>query len=344
MPRRAPPARTFKLHAWDGDLGIIDPAEGRPTGKTVVVFGKRGMGKSVAMYYLTWKNARYVYTGIAVSNVETSCRDFERCYPGICVFREYTPESVKAVMDLQAQFAADPEWRLDVMNIDLDDVTPDGKAMKHAVILDMFKTGRHRQIVAKIGMQYCIDMPPAARQCSDWIIVSAETNKNVRKKLYTEFLGSVFNTEETDAANYHLFNCAMNDLTQNHQMLALKNQAGHMSIENNLYLFRAARVEDVPRFRVCHKEIWRMDYLFGRRAVRLAAADVARVLMGIRADGAIGLNVRAAEEEEGDDPPTCDGTSAVYVAGGEKRRRRGTPKARCALPVEAPSCVVSMDA
>lgn len=331
MPRHARPTRTFKLHAWDGDLGVMDPALGQPTGKTVVVFGKRGMGKSVAMYYLTWRNRAHVYMGIAVSNVETSCREFERCYPGICVFRDYTPDAVQAVIDLQDQFAQDPTWRLDVMNIDLDDVTPDGKAMKHATILNMFKTGRHKQIIAKIGMQYCIDMPVSARQCTDWIVISAETNKNVRKRLYMEFLGGVFNTEDTDAANYHLFNCAMNDLTQNHQMLALKNQAGNMTVENNLFLFRAARIEDMPRFRVCHKEIWRIDYLYGRRAVRVSAAAVAAML----------LSAPASNDAEEAEEAACDGTSAVYVAGGPRGRKRRAPHAS-ALPVEAPSAVVSI--
>lgn len=259
IPRKKVTGKSMDVSYWDGSI---------PIGKTLFLFGKRGTGKSVAHFYLVYKNASKYFFGIAISNVRDSCRMFENCLPYSMVFDNYAKLGepvIQRILKEQRKYELDPSWEMDKILINVDDCSnKKSSALDTDTIHDLFKTGRHYDLTIILAVQYLMDVKPGIRMNTDIIMVGRESNKQVRKKLFENFFDSVFDDFDT-------FCRAMNKLTNNYHWMVFNNAGSSNEAKDCLFVFKAKEMKHLPKFRVGDPQFWLLDHM---KRIRLDPVNV----------------------------------------------------------------------
>lgn len=281
--------RHFVIKPWNGKLDLGGRGS-RGKGKTVFIFGKRGTGKSVVQFYLTYMNHKKFYLGIGMSNVESSWRKFEDCFPKSFVFEKFNEESISKIMAIQKALSGDPTFELDKVLMDIDDCSAKKGALTSDTTRDLFMTGRHKNITVILAVQYLMDITPDIRMNTDIILVGRESNKAVRKRLFENFFDSIFE------GDFHAFCKTMNHLTNDYKWMVLNNCGSSTDLEDCLFVFKAPL--ETPSFRVGHRDMWLLDHVKRiRKDTTNAANFIARGLM-TNEDAALAVMKEEREKQE----------------------------------------------
>lgn len=162
-----------------------------------VVIGKRNTGKSVViaelLYYL---NKQKVPRACVFSATEESNRFFCRHIPDSFIFDEKNVEGklteiVEQQKRLQLQKdigEIDPNTDLRIVIV-LDDMGYNRKALTSQILTFIFMNGRHYDITLIVAIQHVMQLTPALRSNTDYVICLKEGNKNVMRNLYENFFG-----------------------------------------------------------------------------------------------------------------------------------------------------------
>ncbi|CAN0521009.1 unnamed protein product [Ectocarpus sp. 12 AP-2014] len=162
-----------------------------------VVIGKRNTGKSVViaelLYYL---NKQKVPRACVFSATEESNRFFCRHIPDSFIFDEKNVEGklteiVEQQKRLQLQkdigeIDRDTDLRVVIV---LDDMGYNRKALTSQILTFIFMNGRHYDITLIVAIQHVMQLTPALRSNTDYVICLKEGNKNVMRNLYENFFG-----------------------------------------------------------------------------------------------------------------------------------------------------------
>ena len=281
--------RQLKFGKWDC---VVDMGSKWDVGKgrKILIVGKTGTGKSVMQTYIAFQNHHQLYSGVAMSNVPSSCAVFETYLPRAFVYTEMSEDVIKKMLSTFKELSRDPEWELERWMLVIDDCSETKGVMGTDLFRELFMQSRHYNMFVSLAVQYFVDVAPAVRQNIDWIVIGRETNSSVQKRLFDNIFKDIF---EDDRA---VFRKTMSHLTSNYSMMALKNIGKETEIEQLIFSCKADL--NVPPFHIGDDDHWIMD---GMTVAREASRNALDMLANMMPQA--GSAFEDEDEDEGEDSP-----------------------------------------
>ena len=221
----------------------------------VILFvARRGSGKSTALVdILSYFNNDIPF--VCMSGTEEVNGFYKKYIHEACIYYEFDKNVIENIMEKQKELGSEyerkgedfkkhPEHGVGIL---LDDLSYDKAIMKNKCFSEIFKNGRHTNIITIIVFQYITDIHPSQRDNADYVFVSSQNKKDGVDKLYKYFFGMFDKVAD--------FKKVLDKCTENYGMLVLDNNSRSNRIEDQVFWYRA----DVNKsFRVCEKmwPIW----------------------------------------------------------------------------------------
>jgi hypothetical protein len=217
-----PNGETFMKKSSDGGGGF-----------KVVIIGKPNTGKSTFISELIKSKKNIIPTGIVMNGTEANTGFYKKIIPELYVYNGYDESKVRDVLTRQKhapKYLQNP-WTM----LLLDDCTEDPKILRSDVIYDIFKNGRHYNMLFVLALQYAMDILPAIRTCIDVAVIFRETREDVRKKLYTNYASVV--------GSFSVFCDVMDQITGNHTALVINNSIDSNDPEECVFFMRVSDLD-----------------------------------------------------------------------------------------------------
>lgn len=243
------------------DIGKVKP------GKTVILIGRRGSGKTVLLRHLMYVMRHKLHSGVAMAPTTDSRKMFREFMPASFVYPDYNDDAVRRVQktkqDMQDKLGGEDADPYNVFVL-MDDCMFDKKATNSREMRRLFMNGRHVKVFFVNLMQYCLDMGPSLRTNCDYVFAFEAPELDNRLRLWKYFFGMF--------ASYQEFEKVYTACTGNYECMVLDNTCKSNVVTDKVFYFRAS--VDIPRFRVGAKSWWLWDWKYGRRrnAQQTAAA------------------------------------------------------------------------
>lgn len=222
----APNSKNYKNRGSEGN------------GFKLVVIGKPKTGKSTLIKSILYEKRNMIPVGIFFSSSEKYNHNYEQYVPGTFIFDEYDTEMVQK-FKLRQQYAKTycyNQWAAIVM----DDSTSDKRIFNTPLVNELFKNGRHMDMLNIWALQYAIDLPPPIRNSIDGTFILREVSKNTREKLYKNFAGVI--------PTFALFNVLMDELTNDFMAMYIHNFSSTNKWQDCVYFYKAKKVDKKFKF------------------------------------------------------------------------------------------------
>jgi len=273
----------YEVKKFDGKLDVGEVGE-RGKGKFIFFFGKRGSGKSVAMRYMMYQNRSQFWTGVAMSAVANTWRDYENYFPKSMVYEDVSLDAIQRIWDVSSKYqgmthtevhprtGAKVAFPMELANIliAIDDGSDKKNALKNEQMQTLAKKGRHNCITYMLATQAFIAVPSGQREAANLILVGSAPNSDARQRLYKYFFKAVFD-------RFPEFNAFMDEYTTDHRFIVFNSDVEN-SPEKCMSVFDP--VYNVEPFRIGHRDMWVRDMLFRKRSVGTSMSVVLHELDG----------------------------------------------------------------
>jgi len=222
------------------------------------VIGKPGTGKSTIIFDIMM-NHKDIPIGLAMSGSEEANEAYsEKIAPGF-VYNEFEESKVvtlskyqKRKKHFERRNGIDPHSEQSAYAfLIMDDCMVDKKWVKTKTIRDIFKNGRHWDILFLLAMQYSLDIPPELRSGFDYIFLLKENLANNRKRLY-EHYASIFPA-------FRDFCKVFDRITENFSCMVIDNRCLSNNVEDMIYYYKADYEKVSKPFRIGCPEMWNYD-------------------------------------------------------------------------------------
>lgn len=215
-------------------------------GSVIVIIGRRGTGKSVLLRSIM-RAKSHIPAGIVCAGTESGNRAYGGPggpMPSEFVYDAFNQKAVERLIARQKKLAPKNMQGLPPPAfLILDDCMYDKKFMNTETMRFLFFNGRHFNIFFVITAQYCMDLPPFARQNIDWFVTLRNAVRNDRKKLY-EFFGG------TADLSFDEFGNLLDQATKNHEALVINGSGDG----DQFYFYRGDF--PMPKFKMGSQGFW----------------------------------------------------------------------------------------
>jgi hypothetical protein len=239
----------LKLHKFD-ITSITDDS-------VVVFIGKRRTGKSFLI-----KDLLYYFQDLPIGTVISATEKANKFYgdivPSLFIHDDYNPTIVDNVLTRQKKVkkkymkeknsgikpTIDPRTFLI-----LDDLMYDDKWIRDKRVKECFFNGRHWNLMFMVTMQYPLGITPNLRTNIDYVFILRESNYENRQRLYKNYAGMF--------SSFELFCTVMDQCTENHECLVIKNNSTSNKLEEQVFWYKAKTHEP---FQIGAKVFWDAHY------------------------------------------------------------------------------------
>jgi hypothetical protein len=214
----------------------------------VVLIGKKNTGKTTALKSIMYYK-RNIPDGIVFSGSEESNASFREMCPDSYIYSKYDQDVMREFLKRAKSLNKLREKRGQPKKysfVIIDDCAYDDRFVKHETLRELFMNGRHYGIFVILTLQYCMQLPLVLRGQIDWIGMCRENNPAIRKRLYDQFSGGVY--------NLHIFNQILDQTTNNYHMLWYRNTGTSNNPRDMFYWFKAPLHRP---FRIGSKSYWK---------------------------------------------------------------------------------------
>jgi len=228
----------------------------------VVFIGKRKTGKSFLIRDLLYHKRSFPISTV-ISATENANGFYSEMIPSIFIHNKFSDELVGNVLKRQELVVGQNKDRKKQGAPLVDDrmvfVMDDMMAAKNSWIRSenvsaMFCNGRHYRCLFMLTLQYVMGIPPDLRNNVDYVFLLRENIHKSRKKLYDNWAGMF--------PKFPMFESVLNECTQNHECIVIKNNALSNNIEECVFWYKA---EPHPNFNVCLPKYWDMDRIIAEK-------------------------------------------------------------------------------
>jgi len=133
----------------------------------------------------------------------------------------------------------------------IDDCTDDPKQLRHPLMQNLFKNGRHLRMIFILVLQYCMDILPSIRTSVDYTFILRESSKKNRKKLYENYCPDVVSEQE--------FYAIMDECTENFSAVVICNRTVSNKIEDCIFYYKADPASIPSNLRLGHQTCWQFN-------------------------------------------------------------------------------------
>ena len=235
------------------DLDLLQPnaqtfmKETQGGGKYVVI-GKPGTGKSFLISDLIYHKSHLFPIAMVQNGTEDSNHMYSRFMPELFIYDALNLTKLEDFVKRQKvarEYLPNP-WAMLV----IDDCFDNPKLFKTTVMNSLFKNGRQYKMFMIMGMQYCLDVPPAIRVCIDGTFIFAENSRVTRKKIWENFASVI--------PDFGTFCAIMDQITTDNTALYVHNSGTNNSFEKSVFWYKA---KPVPKnFKFGSPEFWKYQH------------------------------------------------------------------------------------
>ncbi|AKU37450.1 hypothetical protein [Scale drop disease virus] len=159
-------------------------------GMKLVVLGKPGRGKSVLIKSIIASKRHLIPAAVVISGSEEANHFYSGLVPECYIYSKFDPDIITRVKKRQLELKhLDPKhsWLLLV----IDDCMDNTKLFNNEVVADLFKNGRHWNLLVIIASQYIMDLKADLRCSIDGVFLFSESNLTSQEKIYKQFGGKI---------------------------------------------------------------------------------------------------------------------------------------------------------
>jgi len=238
-----------ELHIRELDLDMINPtmshieSKKKSKGFFVTVIGKRGTGKSWIIRALAYAKRNIIPTALAFNGTDGATSFYSQFIPQSFVYNVLDTEKLKGLIKRQQialKYIQNP-WSLLI----LDDCFDEPKIFNDKVVTNLYKNGRHYNLLCIVGMQYALDIKPGLRTNIDGVFILRDPNMQNRKKIYENYAGVI--------PDFSLFCAIMDQVTNDHTALYIHNATNSNDWRDCIFWFKATEVD----FRFGSADFWK---------------------------------------------------------------------------------------
>jgi GTPase SAR1 family protein len=226
-------------------------------GSKIVIIGKPGTGKSTLLKSILYNKKDIVCDGIVLSGSESTNKFFQQFVPSHLIYDKYDPQAIAEFIRRQ-KYQMDPRCKTPCIDkwsaLVIDDCSDNTNVFKHPLQHTLFKNGRHLKMLYILSLQYALDVPPHIRTAVDGTFIFRETNLDVLKKIYSNYVGLIIPT-------FNDFKELMLRYTQNYTCIFINNAIQSNNWQDCVYWCKAEPAPTDFKFG-CH-------YLWDRDIVRV---------------------------------------------------------------------------
>jgi hypothetical protein len=233
------------------DLSTMNPTNSSDySGVKICVIGKPNTGKSTLVQSIIAAKA-HICPAIQVFNgTEESSKYYSQVCPTVFVHDRLDMDALVNFVRRQrlaVQYLENP-WAILI----IDDCTDDPKQLRHPLIQNLFKNGRHLRLLFFLVLQYALDILPSIRTSIDYTFILREPSKKTRKKLYENYCPDVVTEEE--------FYSILDSCTENYGSVVICNRTVSNKIEDCIFYYKADPNAIPPTLKLGHQTAWEFNH------------------------------------------------------------------------------------
>lgn len=220
--------------------GTDEDAKG---GSKITIIGKAGSGKSVLIKHLLYVKQVHIPTGLVISGSEDSNNFYKKMFPNLFIYNSYNDTIIENFAKRQ-KFAKKFGKKLNNWSVlIMDDCMHDLSIFKTKIMTELFKNGRHWNMLAIFANQYVFDFPPSIRTNIDGVFIFREMIVVNREKIWKHFASVI--------PSFKLFCQLMDELTNDYTCIYINNQIQSNEWTDCVFYIKA---DIVPDFKFGCKE------------------------------------------------------------------------------------------
>lgn len=221
-------------------------------GATIVMIGKRGCGKSTLVKTLLYNKRNVVSLGIAMSGSENANNFYSSFFPPLFVYDEYKEEILAQLRQRQILAIKNVQDSQKFAVLILDDCSYDKSIFNRPLQQELFKNGRHYNLLYIMCIQYGMDIPPSIKNNIDGVFLFRDTNLDSLKKIYSNFCGVFFSFDK--------FKEIMSKYTENFGCIFIKLNSQSNNWQDCVY---KVKIDPCPQdFKFGNESVWTYNDFF----------------------------------------------------------------------------------
>ena len=238
-----------KVKIKELDLNMIYPNDSNvnkpKTGFKLVIIGKPKSGKSNLIRSIMYFKKHLIPASMVMCSTEDVNGDYQRYLPSTFLFNEYSEEKLQDYVQRQklaVQHLPNP-WSL----LLIDDCTDDVSVLKRPIQHQLFKYGRHWQMLYILSLQYALDIKPSIRTSIDGCFIFREPNLKIRRSLYENYASII--------PDFQIFCDIMDAITEKYTAVYIHSMSDSNNWQDCVFYYKAPDMSKID-FKFGSPEYW----------------------------------------------------------------------------------------
>lgn len=238
-----------KIKIRELDLNLIYPNSNNvnkpKSGFKLVIIGKPKSGKSNLIRALMYYKKHLIPAAMVMCSTEDVNGDYKRYLPDTFLFNEYDEDKIQEYINrqkLSVKHLPNP-WSL----LLLDDCTDDPAAFRKPIQHQLYKYGRHWQMLYIVSLQYALDIKPSIRTSVDGVFIFRDPNLKNRRSLYENYASVI--------PDFQTFCDLMDAITEQYTALYIHNMSETNNWQDCVFYYKAPDMSKVT-FRFGSNDYW----------------------------------------------------------------------------------------
>lgn len=186
-------------------------------------------GKTYAITSMLYHKRHVFPYGMVVSGTEEFNKYWCKHFPSTFIYNRLYPDIIERFIHRQTEAVAKlvNPWSV----LLLDDCADESKIINGALMNKLMKNGRHWKMLFILALQYACDVRPVIRANIDYTFIFAENRIADRKRIFDNYAACF--------PDFATFCRVLDDVTNDHTALVIKNNSTSNKLEDNVFWFRA---------------------------------------------------------------------------------------------------------